>query len=140
MTIGDRAASERRCNSCLGTGEVGTEAGPVDCPDCGGAGVLPHPLVAIEWRVRDIERTHAAARDGVSNDLRWLIAELRRARTALTEIASLAEDAGDSDIARRLRFTANRALELYPIDQSPNAVASSDISLIEKAEPRGGRA
>ena len=87
--------------------------------------MLPHPLVAVEWRIRDIERTHAAARDAVANDLRWLIAELRRARTALTEIATLAADAGDSDIARRLRFTSNRALELYAIDES---------------EPGGGRA
>jgi hypothetical protein len=117
MTI-SQAASERRCHSCLGTGEVGTESGPVDCPDCGGAGVLPHPLVAVEWRIRDIERTHAAARDAGANDLRWLIAELRRARTALTEIATLAADAGDSEIARRLRFTTNRALELYAIDES----------------------
>jgi hypothetical protein len=108
-------ARDQRCRSCLGTGEVGTEAGPVDCPDCGGSGTLPHPHVAIEWRVRDIERKHATAHDSVSGDLRWLIAELRRARTALTEIASLGEEAGDSDIARRLRFTANRALELYPI-------------------------
>lgn len=118
MTIGNVMASERRCHSCLGTGEVGTEAGPVDCPDCGGSGDLPDPHVAIEWRVRDIERTHASTRDAVSGDLRWLIAELRRARTALTEIASLAQDAGDSDIARRLRFTANRALELYPIAEA----------------------
>lgn len=111
--------TERQCHSCLGTGEVGTESGPVDCPDCGGSGEQPDPHVAIEWRVRDIERTHDSARDGVSGDLRWLIAELRRARTALTEIASLAQEAGDSDIVRRLRFTANRALELYPIGDAP---------------------
>jgi hypothetical protein len=121
MTFSESAAPERRCNSCLGTGEIGTEAGPVDCPDCGGAGLLPHPLVAIEWRVRDIERTHAGVRDAISNDLRWLIAELRRARTALTEIAALADEAGESDVARRLRFTTNRALQLYPIgDTAPN--------------------
>jgi hypothetical protein len=121
MTTSESTASERRCNSCLGTGEIGTEAGPVDCPDCGGAGLLPHPLVAIEWRVRDIERTHAGVRDAITNDLRWLIAELRRARTALTEIAALADEAGDSDVAQRLRFTTNRALQLYPIgDTEPN--------------------
>jgi hypothetical protein len=59
----------------------------VDCPDCG----------------------------GTASDLRWLIAELRRARTALTEITSLAEDAGDSEIARRLRVTAGQALELFEV-------------------------
>jgi hypothetical protein len=115
MTITDAAAAERRCHSCLGTGEVGTESGPVDCPDCGGSGILPHPHVAVEWRVRDIERHHASSNDAVGSDLRWLIAELRRARTALTEIAALVDDAGDSEVARRLRFTVNRALELYPV-------------------------
>ena len=109
-------APERRCHSCLGTGEVGTEGGSVDCPDCGGSGILPHPHVAVEWRVRDIERLHATRNDAIAGDLRWLIAEVRRARTALTEIAALADDAGDTDVARRLRFTANRALELYPVD------------------------
>jgi hypothetical protein len=126
MTITGTAAAERRCHSCLGTGEVGTESGPVDCPDCGGSGILPHPHVAVEWRMRDIERHHilgkdASRADPVAGDLRWLIAELRRARTALTEIAALADDAGDSEVARRLRFTVNRALELYPVGD-PDAV------------------
>jgi hypothetical protein len=92
----------------LGTGEVGTESGPVDCPDCGGSGILPHPHVAVEWRVRDIERhhisgNHASSNDAVASDLRWLIAELRRARTALTEIAALADDAGDAERHDRSR-------------------------------------
>jgi len=125
MTITGTAAAERRCHSCLGTGEVGTESGPVDCPDCGGSGILPHPHVAVEWRMRDIERHHIsgndASNDAVASDLRWLIAELRRARTALTEIAALADDASDSEVARRLRFTVNRALELYPVGD-PEAV------------------
>jgi hypothetical protein len=123
MTISSTAA-DRRCHSCLGTGEVGTESGPVDCPDCGGSGILPHPHVAVEWRVRDIERLHASRDDAVAGDLRWLIAELRRARTALTEIAALADDAGDSEVARRLRFSVNRALELYPVGSSPAGNAS----------------
>jgi hypothetical protein len=117
MGIREQTSAVRQCSSCLGTGEVGTEVGPVDCPDCGGAGTLPHPLVAIEWRVRDIEKMHSSGLDTLSKDMRWLIAELRRARTALTEIAALADDAGDSDIAQRLRLTANRALELYPIEE-----------------------
>ncbi|MEY4549188.1 MAG: hypothetical protein RL685_5383 [Pseudomonadota bacterium] len=87
----------------------------MDCPDCGGTGVLPHPSVLVEWRIRDIERARAGGSDEAANDLRWLIAELRRARTALTEIASLAEDAGDSEIARRLRVTAGQALELFEV-------------------------
>lgn len=108
-------AMERRCNSCNGSGEVGTEAGPVDCPDCGGSGALPHPSVLVEWRIRDIERARAGGSDEAATDIRWLIAELRRARTALTEIASLAEDAGDSETARRLRVTAGQALELFEV-------------------------
>ena len=109
------ADTERRCNSCSGSGEVGTEAGPVDCPDCGGTGVLPHPSVLVEWRIRDIERVRSVGTDAAASDIRWLIAELRRARTALTEIASLAADAGDSDIARRLRVVSGQALELFEV-------------------------
>ena len=105
-------ALEGRCNSCSGSGEIGTEAGPLDCPDCGGSGSLPHPSVLVEWRMRDIERARAAERSAAASDIRWLIAELRRARTALTELVSLAEDAGDSETARRMRTTAARALGL----------------------------
>jgi hypothetical protein len=105
-------ALERRCNSCSGSGEIGTEAGPVDCPDCGGSGSLPHPNVLVEWRMRDIERSRAAERGAAANDIRWLIAELRRARTALTALVSLAEEAWDSETARRMRTTAARALGL----------------------------
>lgn len=117
MTTKQEMGNDRRCMSCLGTGEVGTEVGPVDCPDCGGAGVLPHPNVAVEWRVRDIERAHAARNDAITKDMRWLVAELRRARTALTEIVSLADEMGDNELGRRLRFSANRALELYPVEE-----------------------
>lgn len=113
------ADTERRCNSCSGSGEVGTEVGPVDCPDCGGTGVLPHPSVLVEWRIRDIERARSAGADDAASDIRWLIAELRRARTALTEIASLAVDAGDSDIARRLRVVSGQALELFEVSPAP---------------------
>jgi hypothetical protein len=108
-------SSQRRCQSCLGTGEVGTEVGPVDCPDCGGSGTLPHPNVLVEWRARDIEQERALGSDAVASDFRWLIAELRRARTALTEIASLADDAGDTDVARRIRGIAGQALELFEL-------------------------
>lgn len=90
----------------------------MDCPDCGGSGLLAHPNVLVEWRARDIEKARAGGGGAVASDFRWLIAELRRARTALTEIASLAEDAGDSEVARRIRFTASQALELYPIGEA----------------------
>lgn len=109
-------STQRSCNSCSGTGAIGTEVGLVDCPDCGGSGVLPHPNVLVEWRARDIEQTRAAGDDAIASDFRWLIAELRRARTALTEIASLADDAGDSDVAQRIRVTAGEALALFELE------------------------
>jgi hypothetical protein len=114
--------TERQCNSCAGTGEVGTEVGVVDCPDCGGSGALPHPNVLVEWRTRDIEKARASGTDAAASDFRWLIAELRRARTALTEIAALAEDAGPSDMVQRIRVTAGQALalfELKPVSGDP---------------------
>jgi hypothetical protein len=63
--------------------------------------------------MRDIERARAGGSREGANDIRWLITELRRARTAPTEIASLAEDAGDSETARRVRRIAGRALALF---------------------------
>lgn len=66
--------------------------------------------------MRDIERARSGSSDSATSDIRWLIAELRRARTALTEIASLAEDAGESEIAQRIRVTAGEALELFEIE------------------------
>jgi hypothetical protein len=106
---------ERQCNSCSGTGEVGTEVGVVDCPDCGGSGALPHPNVLVEWRTRDIEKARASGSDAAASDIRWLIAELRRARSALTDIAALAEDAGDSEVVQRIRVTAGQALALFEL-------------------------
>jgi hypothetical protein len=118
MTTNGTSYAQRQCNSCTGTGEVGTEVGPMDCPDCGGSGLLAHPNVLVEWRVRDIEKARAGGTDAVASDMRWLIAELRRARTALTEIASLAEDAGDTDVAQRIRVTAGQALALFQLGEA----------------------
>jgi predicted nucleic acid-binding Zn-ribbon protein len=116
MAAQGTGSAQRQCNSCGGTGEVGTEVGVVDCPDCGGSGVLAHPNVLVEWRARDIEKARAAGSDSAASDFRWLIAELRRARTALTEIASLAEDMGESEVAKRIRVTAGEALALYDVE------------------------
>jgi hypothetical protein len=102
------------CASCHGSGELPTDNGPVDCPDCGGAGDLPPRNVLVEWRARDIARALNAGSQPRVEDARWLIDELERARTALTEIIALAHDTHDPDeIALRIRFTANRALGLY---------------------------
>ena len=104
------------CMTCYGTGDAMTSAGPSDCPDCGGAGVLPSRGVLVEWRARDVERAHAKNEDETAVHVKWLLAELRNARRALNEIIALAHDVDDQDrIAQRIRFVANRALGTYEI-------------------------
>ena len=111
-----RAVSAEQCQSCLGTGEVGSEFGPASCPDCGGAGFLPSPHVLVEWRARDIELGNGTGTDSAARDIRWLLAELRRARDALTKVNALANEIDDDGgIATRIRFTANQALRLYNV-------------------------
>jgi hypothetical protein len=128
----------RQCNSCSGTGELGTDAGVVDCPDCGGSGLLPHPHTLVEWRMRDIERHYGsrhygsrhdnsrhegASHEAVAADVRWLVSEVRRAREALTEIVALAQDGDPADVGARVQMTAVRALEFYEISASPEPKA-----------------
>lgn len=107
-------ANETKCTSCSGSGEIATDYGPVDCPDCGGSGILPSRSVLAEWRARDIERSIIAGQAPAASDVTWLIAELRLARSALTEVVALAHDAGEGDsVAGKIRFAANRALHIY---------------------------
>lgn len=111
-----------KCATCVGSGEAPTDYGIVDCPDCGGAGTLPPRSTRIEWRARDIERAVQAGRNVEAAHVAWLLAELRQARSALTEIIALAHDSADEDaIGLKIRFTANRALGLY--DARPSAHA-----------------
>ena len=113
---GEQRVSPEQCQSCLGTGEVGSEFGPGRCPDCGGAGFLPSPHVLVEWRARDIELGNGTGAHSAARDIRWLLAELRRARDALTEIHALANELDDDGgISTRIRFTANQALRLYDV-------------------------
>ena len=113
---GERTTTPEQCQSCLGTGEVGSEFGPGRYPDCGGAGFLPSPYVLVEWRARDIELGNGTGAHSAARDIRWLLAELRRARNALTEIHSLANELDDDGgISTRIRFTANQALRLYDV-------------------------
>lgn len=101
------------CHSCGGSGEIPTDFGPTDCPDCGGAGFLPARSTLVEWRARDIERAVQAGIHPVPVDIRWLLAELRSTRKALTEVIALAHDATDPDsIAMKIRIIASRALGL----------------------------
>ena len=104
------------CVTCAGSGEFPSDRGLVDCPDCGGTGALPPRATWVEWRSRDIDRAAVAGRELRADDARWLLSELRTARTALTEIIALAHDIQDSEaIALRIRFAANRALGLYEV-------------------------
>jgi len=113
----------QKCERCVGSGDWATDFGVVDCPECGGSGILPSRNVLVDWRSRDIERAVAAGRTATPEDVKWLLAELRSARAALTEIIALAHDADDRDgIGVRIRFTANRALGLY---ETREATASS---------------
>jgi hypothetical protein len=111
-------SASSQCGTCQGSGEFPTESGTVDCPDCGGEGQLPSKSVLTEWRLRDLE---LAAENGPieTRDVRWLLAEIRNARIALTEVITLAEDVSDeSGLRTRLRYAANRALELYPVSDT----------------------
>ncbi len=105
--------------SCAGAGELPTDYGVRDCPDCGGSGELPSRATLTEWRARDFSR--ALDREDSSlarKDALWLLAELRRARTALTEIIALAHDiSDDNQLALRIRMVASDAMGLY--DQVP---------------------
>lgn len=105
----------RACKTCFGTGEIGTEVGAGACPDCGGSGELPDPSVLVEWRARDIEAHHMKNPAPGSPDVLWLIAELRRTRTALGEVLSLTTELEESDLSVAIRAIANRALETYPM-------------------------
>jgi len=101
------------CSSCGGTGELPTDFGPADCPDCGGSGYLPAKNTLVDWRSRDIERAVNAGLNPAAVDVRWLLAELRLARKALTEVIALAHDAPDADgIAMKIRGVAHKALGL----------------------------
>lgn len=114
------------CASCMGSGEMATDYGCVDCPDCGGAGFLPSRHVLVDWRSRDIQRSlHRRDREDAA-DLAWAISEMQRARAALIEIVALAHDVTEDDaIGSRIRFVANRALGLYEIGDEQESTAEA---------------
>jgi hypothetical protein len=115
-------AKPANCMSCAGTGELATDNGPIDCPDCGGGGTLPTRAVLSEWRMRDLSRALAGgAHEASSADVSWLIDELRHARTALTEIIALAHDIrDDAQLALRIRMVASQAIGLYQTTTLPD--------------------
>jgi hypothetical protein len=67
----------------------------------------------VDWRSRDIERAVAGGNNTAAVDITWLLAELRGARTALSQVVALAHDVQDDDaIAMKIRLVASRALGL----------------------------
>lgn len=118
-----------KCASCMGSGEMPSDYGSVDCPDCGGAGYLPSHHVLVEWRARDIERSLGRRDPSDAADLAFTLAELGRARAALLEIVALAHDVDDDDaIGRRIRFVANRALGLYAVGAATEGEIEGDAA------------
>ena len=109
------SAGGKACETCYGEGRVPSDEGMIDCPDCGGAGTLPSDATAVEWKLRAIEQVHVDRGDQIALDIRWLAFELRRAREALVEALSLAEDMDESPTRSRLLFVSNRALNLYDV-------------------------
>ena len=101
------------CHTCYGTGEVVTEQGPSNCPDCYGDGKQANSGNKFEWRLRELER-HYRTKNGESlSDVMWLVHELRQARDALVLILTRCQDADESDdMARYVRRQSMEALGL----------------------------
>jgi hypothetical protein len=129
----------QQCGNCYGEGHLPTDQGPVDCPDCGGEGILPTRNVLVDWRAREIERVLCVGDDQIAHDVGWLIFELRRARSALTQVLALAEEIGDESAARspvqQMRFIANDALGLYSAARD-DAGAGGGASAALKSESK----
>lgn len=118
MTATSEAST--RCLSCSGSGEIPSDSGMLDCPDCGGIGEQPPHATRVEWRARDILRSVQAGRAAGARDVEWLLSQLEGARFALTQILSLAQELEPTNShAIRIRFAANAALGLYDVDKKP---------------------
>lgn len=85
-----------------------------DCGDCHGTGQLASAASVVEERLRRIEGSASRVDGELQEDLRWLIFEARKGRSALIQILAAAQDLDDNDaLAKRIRFAANEALGLY---------------------------
>jgi hypothetical protein len=104
-----------KCWTCGGEGTTANEHGPTACPDCGGLGQLPSPLVLTELRLRELERVYEAQAGAVRQDVGWLVGEVRRAHQALVQILAASQDAEETDAtATQIKFIANDVLRVYP--------------------------
>lgn len=106
------STSPQKCATCYGEGEVASEFGPQSCSDCGGLGQLPSATVLAERRLRELERIHSTGE--VGDDVRWLVAEVRRSQHVLMQIMAAAQDAPEQDvICKKIRFLSNEVLGVY---------------------------
>ena len=109
-------APAETCATCYGQGEVVTDQGPLVCRDCMGHGKLAGRVELYEWRLREIERGHGGGGHGCEEDVRWLVAELRRSRETLLRIFARCQDAPEGDaLGAEVRHLANACLGLYAI-------------------------
>jgi hypothetical protein len=106
---------EGTCLTCLGTGEVSSERGLARCDDCDGTGKIGTVFLRNEQRMRQIEARTARLSGEAAQDLKWLIGELRRSRESLLSIMTVAQEGEEGDdLLKRIRFSANEALGVYP--------------------------
>jgi DnaJ-class molecular chaperone len=107
-------SNSETCGTCQGEGVTGSEAGPLTCLDCAGTGKLPSGLVRTEWRLRELERIHAAASGEAGQDIQWLIHQVRRSHHALLQILAASADLDEAHpTLRRIKFLANDVLDVY---------------------------
>ena len=113
--------SNEVCGTCHGEGVTASEQGPLTCVDCAGMGQLPSGLVRTEWRLRELERIYDNAKQPgeQSQDMHWLVSELRRAHHALLQILAASQDGeADEENLSRIKFLANDVLGVYPKSQA----------------------
>lgn len=103
------------CLTCYGSGEVVADGAPQTCPDCFGEGKPLSRGTKIEWRLRALENAHLQTPGETTNDILWLVNELRTAREALVRIFARCADTDDSDLTREVKHRANEALGLYEV-------------------------
>lgn len=119
VAMPNESASSDLCMTCQGEGVTPSEQGPLTCLDCAGLGRLPSGLVRTEWRLRELERIYHDEGGERGQDLRWLIAELRRSHQALLKILAAGQDlehrnGGDKASLDRIKHLANDVLGVYP--------------------------
>lgn len=118
----ESASTSDLCITCQGEGVTPSESGPLTCVDCAGLGKLPGGLVRTEWRLRELERIYRDLGGEQGQDLKWLIAELRRAHHALLQILAVSQDlevpAVDAHGLSKIKYLANDVIGVYTrVDQ-----------------------